>query len=53
MSKLTKPWVGIDRAYNRIRKKDLEKSLVADGTEFGKGMKKKLRKAKERTYVEL
>ena len=42
-----------DRAYNRLRKKDLEEGAVADGSELGKGVKKKLRKQKEKKYVEL
>lgn len=42
-----------DRAYNRVRKETLEKGLVADGTELGKGVKKKLAKAKEKAYVEM
>eukprot|EP00750_Incisomonas_marina_P029091 INCI7043.1.p1 GENE.INCI7043.1~~INCI7043.1.p1 ORF type:complete len:185 (+),score=31.72 INCI7043.1:600-1154(+) len=42
-----------DRAYNRVRKETLEKGLVEDGTELGKGVKKKLAKAKEKAYVEM
>jgi len=36
-----------------VRNETLEKGVVADGSELGKGVKKKLGKAKQKAYVEL